>query len=149
MISYQGRVASMPQHFLESPFWQSLAGSLLANAFFALLLSATVLSFFRGMAKQMWTMRQTIRLWLTVPLFIYFGLLAIRYNTVSAKESTIRSLQASVETLNRRLTPRHLTENQRKALVMALTEMPAGTVPIYFNIGDSEALPMAQRSLIR
>jgi hypothetical protein len=125
---------------LESPFWQSFIGSLLANAIFAVLMSAIVISFGRRLVKIAWTRRVTIRLWLSIPLIFYVALLAIRFNTGSANENTIKSLQASVEALNAQLTPRQLTEAQRQALILALADMPTGSTEMFVNIGDHEAL---------
>jgi len=103
-------------------------------------MSAILISFVKRIAKIVWTRRVTIRLWLSVPLVFYVALLAIRFNTGSANESTIKSLQASVEALNTRLTPRQLTKTQQQALILALADMPAGSVDLYANVGDAESL---------
>ncbi len=130
-------------HIFDSPFWQSVAGSLLANAIFALLLSTAMISFVRHLAKQAWLERQTIRLWLTVPLFLYVGLLAIRFNTVSAKESTIASLRQSVDRLNEQLAPRHLTAQQKACLKEKLSKGSPGEVHFAWAGANAEAFQYA------
>ena len=131
----------MLQHILGSLFWQSVAGNLFVNTLSALGIGAALMAFFRYVLGIAWKRRQTLIGWGALVLTILLILEAIRYNTVSARESTIVSLQASVETLNRRLTPRHLTETQTKDFVSALSELPAASasIDVYFNIGDYEA----------
>ncbi len=137
----------MLQHILGSSFWQSVAGNLLVNTLSALGIGAALMAFLRYVLGIAWKRRQTLIGWGALVLTVLLTLEAIRYNTVSAKESTIIALQASVETLNKRLTPRHLTETQKKDFLSALTEMPAASTNIYFDIGDSEAFQY-QNSLI-
>src|SRR5216684_1713870 len=112
----------MLQHILGSSFWQSVAGNLLVNTLSALGIGAALMAFLRYVLGIAWKRRQTLIGWGALVLTVLLTLEAIRYNTVSAKESTIIALQASVETLNKRLTPRHLTETQKKDFLSALTE---------------------------
>src|SRR5690242_18475529 len=117
-------VGLMLQHILGSSFWQSVAGNLLVNTLSALGIGAALMAFLRYVLGIAWERRQTIIGWGALMLTVLLTLEAIRYNTAGAKESTIASLQASVEKLNKRLSPRHLTDAQTKDFVSALGELP-------------------------
>lgn len=72
----------------------------------------------------MWVSRHDVLLALSVFAFIYVGLLAIRFNSTSARESAaITSLQRSVERLNDTLHP-HLTKEQQSKLKVDLGQGP-------------------------
>ena len=74
--------------------------------------------------RDVWGSRHDVLLALSVFAFIYVGLLAIRFNSTSARESaTIASLQQSVERLNNTLHP-HLTKEQQSKLKTALGQAP-------------------------
>jgi len=133
----------MAEPFFGQSFWQDIAGSAIVNLLWSLGIGAAVTAFLKYVSRVAWQRRQLVIGWSAFAVIIFFTLEAIRYNTVSAKESTIRSLRASVAELNRRLAHWRVSEEQRKCLVLALTEMPVGSVRLYVNIGDGEALNFA------
>lgn len=129
----------MAEPFFGQPFWQSFLGSALVNLLSSLGMGAALIAFLKYVGRVAWQRRQLLIGWSAIALMIFLALELIRYNTVSAKESTIRSLQASVAELNRRLAHWRISEEQRKCVVLALTEMPPGEVKIYVNVGDRES----------
>ena len=129
----------MADPFFGQPFWQGVAGNALVNLLWSFGIGGALVAFLKYVGRVTWQQRQLVIGWSAFVAMIFLTLTAIRYNTVSAKESTIRSLQAAVEQLTLHIAPRQISEEQRKCLVLALTEMPAGSIRMYVNIGDGEA----------
>jgi hypothetical protein len=101
-----------------------------------------VMTFLRLAAGKAWSRRQTIMGWAALALTILLMLEAIRFNTVSANESTIASLLGSVDRLNEALEPRHLSAAQAKCLKAKLLIKP-GTVRFAWAGANAEAFQYA------
>lgn len=129
----------MAAPFFGQSFWQGVLANALVNLLWSAGIGTALLAFLKYVGRVVWQRRQALIGWTAFVAMIFLTLSAIRYNTVSAKESTIQSLQGAVEQLNREIAPRRISEDQRKCLVLALTEVPIGSVNMYANIGDGEA----------
>jgi len=111
---------------LWQTLWQNFTANLIPNIIFAIVLSvvARIASVLWRRRRDVWSSRHDVLLALSVFAFIYVALLAIRFNSTSARESaTIASLQRSVERLNNTLHP-HLTKEQQSKLKTALGQGP-------------------------
>jgi len=107
-----------------SPFWQGIAGTILVNTLQALGIGTFLLAFLRYGIGVVWEGRQLIFGGASLAIVVFLTLFAIRFNTISAKESTISSLQASVAQLNKTLKAPHLTIEQQSKLKTVLKQGP-------------------------
>jgi hypothetical protein len=133
------QILKMMEPFFGQSFWQGIIGNFIVNLLWSLWIGTALVAFLKYVGRIAWQRRQLLLGWLAFVVMILLALQAIRYNTVSAKESTIASLQSSVAELSRRLAHWRVSPSQQRCLILALAQVPVGAVQIYSNIGDSES----------
>jgi hypothetical protein len=134
-------VQYLPPGFLT---WSNIENAVLWRLIWGITFSVPVRVASKWLLKLTLDKRQEIAFWLTVPLTLTLAMLAMSFGpTPISLDQKLTTLQGAVDQLNARLTPRHLTPEQKVCLKQQLSKNP-GQVRFAWAGANYEAFQYAE-----